>query len=77
MALNNAPDNQWTGLFRVDAQRDDAGAIVGPGGVVVPAITTAERDALTNVPDGVIILNTTTNKLNARLNGAWEAITSA
>ena len=48
------------------------------GGVFIPqAYTTAERDALTNVVAGSIILNTTTNKLNAYLNGAWEAITSA
>lgn len=39
-------------------------------------MTTTVRNALTNPQDGMIILNTTTNKLNVRLNGAWEQITS-
>lgn len=44
---------------------------------MAPDMTTTERDALTNPQNGMIILNTTTNKLNVRLNGAWEVITSA
>lgn len=44
---------------------------------MAPPMTETARDALTNPQDGQIILNTTTNKLNARLNGAWEVITSA
>jgi len=38
--------------------------------------TTAQRDALTNVPKGRIIFNTSTNKLNVYNGTAWEAITS-
>jgi hypothetical protein len=45
-------------------------------GPVLPSYTTAERDALTATA-GLVVLNSTTNKVNAYLNGAWEAITSA
>lgn len=44
---------------------------------MAPPMTTTVRDALLNPQNGMIILNTTTNKLNVRLNGAWEVITSA
>lgn len=44
---------------------------------MAPSMTTTERNALTNPQNGMIIHNTTTNKLNVRLNGAWEQITSA
>lgn len=40
------------------------------------AMTETIRDTLTP-PNGTVILNTTSNKLNVRLNGGWEAITSA
>lgn len=40
------------------------------GALIVPRMTTAERDALTAV-DGMIIYNTTTNAFNFRENGAW------
>lgn len=71
MALNNAPDNQWTGYLRVAADP------VSGGGIVPPSLTTAERDALVDVPNGVVIYNTTTNKLNVKTATAWEEITSA
>jgi len=44
---------------------------------MAPDMTTTERNALQNPQNGMIIMNTTTNKLNVRLNGAWEVITSA
>jgi hypothetical protein len=40
-------------------------------------MTTAQRDALVNVPTGYMIYNSTTNKLNVRTAGGWEAVTSA
>ena len=49
----------------------------GPGWVVLGNFTTTERDALTNVQDGTMLYNTTTNKANLYANGAWEEITSA
>ena len=66
MALNNAPDNHWAGYLRM-----------ADGGIVPSSYTTAERDALVDVPNGVVIYNTTTNKLNVMADGSWEAITSA
>lgn len=42
-----------------------------------PQMTTAARDAMVNPPKGMMIYNTTTNKLNVRVAAAWEAVTSA
>lgn len=66
MALNNAPDSHWAGYLRI-----------ADGGVVPTSYTTAERDALADVPNGVVIYNETTNKLNVKVAAGWEAITSA
>ena len=38
---------------------------------VLPSFTSAEETALTGVPNGALILNTTTNKIRARVNNAW------
>lgn len=43
-------------------------------GVTLLSLTSTQRDALTAV-NGMLILNTTTNALNARINGAWVAVT--
>lgn len=43
----------------------------------IPSFTTTARDALTSVPAGSVILNTTTGKLNFYTGSAWEAVTSA
>jgi len=40
------------------------------GALIVPRMTTAQRDALTAV-NGMIIYNTTTNTMQGRINGAW------
>lgn len=39
--------------------------------VVLPRMTTVERNALLNVVDGTVIYNTTTNEYNFRQAGAW------
>jgi len=65
MALNNVPDNHWAGNFRITE-----------GGLVLHGYTTAERDALVAV-EGLVIYNTTTNKINFYNGTAWEAVTSA
>jgi len=45
-------------------------------GFLPPRMTTVQRDAITSVPAGLMIYNTTTNKLNVYTT-AWEAVTSA
>ncbi|NBU24015.1 MAG: hypothetical protein EBS38_08985, partial [Actinobacteria bacterium] len=40
------------------------------GALIVPRMTTAQRDALTAL-NGMIIYNTTTNTMQGRINGAW------
>ena len=40
-------------------------------------VTTAQRNALTNLYNGLIIFNTSTKKLNFYTGTAWEQITSA
>ena len=46
-------------------------------GFLPPRMTTTQRDAITSVPAGLMIYNTTTNKLNFYNGSAWEAVTSA
>ena len=51
------------------------GEVVQPIELVVPIMTTTLRDAMTN-KEGLVIFNTTTNKLNFNTGAAWEAVTS-
>jgi len=44
-------------------------------GFLPPRMTTTQRDAITSPPAGLMIYNTTTNKLNVYTT-AWEAVTS-
>jgi hypothetical protein len=46
-------------------------------GFLPPRMTTAQRDAITSVPAGLMVYNTTTNKLNFHNGTAWESVTSA
>lgn len=41
------------------------------GGLLMPRMTTTERDAISSPADGLIIYNTTTNKFQGRAGGAW------
>lgn len=42
--------------------------------LLLTRLTTTQRDAMTNQPDGMIIYNSTTNAFNGRANGAWVAL---
>jgi hypothetical protein len=46
-------------------------------GLLLPRMTGAERDAIGTPAAGLLVYNTTTNKVNVRVAAAWEAITSA
>lgn len=46
-------------------------------GLLFPRMTEAQRDAIAAPAAGLVIYNTTTNKLNLRVAAAWEVITSA
>lgn len=41
------------------------------GGVLFPRMTGTQRDAISTPPDGLVIYNTTTNKLQVRAASAW------
>jgi len=45
-------------------------------GILFPRMTTVQRDAIPAPIPGLVIFNTTTNKLNVRGALAWEAVTS-
>ncbi len=45
-------------------------------GLLLPRMTTAQRDAISSPVAGLTVYNTTTNKLNV-YTSAWEAVTSA
>lgn len=45
-------------------------------GVLLPRMTTAQRDAISSPTAGLIVYNTTTGKLNVRTGAGWEAVTS-
>lgn len=46
-------------------------------GLRLPRMTTAQRDAIATPAQGIVVYNTTTNKLNFYTGAAWEAVTSA
>jgi hypothetical protein len=46
-------------------------------GFLPPRMTTTERNDITTPPAGLMVYNTTTNKLNFYNGTAWEAVTSA
>jgi fibronectin-binding autotransporter adhesin len=46
-------------------------------GFLFPRMTEAQRDAIASPAAGLVVYNTTTNKLNLRVAAAWEVITSA
>jgi hypothetical protein len=45
-------------------------------GFLPPRMTTTQRDAITSVPAGLMVYNTTLNKLNVYNGTTWETVTS-
>lgn len=68
--------NTFSGANSFTGNNTYSGTNTFTGNVVIPKITTATRDALSSPTDGMIIYNTTTNKLNIRENGVWSEMTS-
>ena len=46
-------------------------------GFLPPRMTTTQRDAISNVVAGLVIYNTTTNKLNVYENSAWQELVNS
>lgn len=46
-------------------------------GLLLPRMTTTQRNAISSPASGLLIYNTSTGKLNFRAASAWEAVTSA
>jgi hypothetical protein len=44
-------------------------------GLLIPRMTTAQRDAISSPPEGLQVFNLTTNSLNLYRSGHWEAVT--
>jgi len=45
-------------------------------GILFPRMTTTQKIAIAAPDDGLVVYDTTLNKLCVRANGAWETITS-
>ena len=60
------------GQIDVDSQRFKSNVPV-----LFPSYTTTERDTLHNLQVGMVIYNTTLNKLQLRTNSGWETVTSS
>lgn len=43
-------------------------------GLLIPRMTTTQRNAIVAPADGLLIYNTSTNELNQRQNGAWKIV---
>lgn len=67
--------NGATGAIAVNTVTLDAAAQLQVDsttrGFLPPRMTTTQRDAITTPPDGLVLYNTTTNKLQVRAAGAW------
>lgn len=48
----------------------EGGPAVG-GGLMLPRLTTTQRDAMSSPADGILIYNSTTSKAQIRAAGAW------
>ena len=64
-----------TGKLAVGSTTVSGGAVAQftstTGGVLFPQMTTTQRDTISNPPNGSVIYNITTNKLQVRAAGAW------
>ena len=84
-ATGNFIFDSSTGSIRLVTTADnsvaDASAIMEmestTKGFLPPRMTTTQRDAIGSPATGLVVYNTTTDKLNVYTGAAWEAVTSA
>ncbi|MFL5382933.1 MAG: hypothetical protein ACJ8GN_10500 [Longimicrobiaceae bacterium] len=43
-------------------------------GLLLPRLTTTQRDAIASAPNGLLIYNPTVHAVQARANGAWVGL---
>lgn len=65
----NKLSNVWSDFMATFVQT--LKSYLSQNGIFVPLMTTAQRDAMTNVTNGQMIYNTTTNKFQGRENNVW------
>lgn len=79
--VNGTAPNYINGVLTIGTTTPDAAAKVQINsttqGFLPPRMTTTQRNAIATPPAGLMIYNTSTNKLNFYNGTAWEAVTSA
>lgn len=77
IVTNGSTMGQFTtsGALLLGTTTDDASAILNltstSKGVLFPRMTTTQRDAISSPTNGLVLYNSTTNKLQVRAAGAW------
>lgn len=73
--------NAFEGAVYIGANTANASAILEADsttkGLLIPRMTTTERNAISSPANGLIIYNTTTNKFTVRENSAWSEMGSS
>tara|TARA_R100001440_G_scaffold23689_1_gene38584 strand:+ start:15524 stop:16645 length:1122 start_codon:yes stop_codon:yes gene_type:complete len=80
LEFNNVGSSHMLGGFAIGGTTRDPSSILDLQatnlGFLPPTMTTTQRNAISSPASGLIVYNTTTNKLNVRGASAWEEITS-
>jgi len=60
---------EW--ISQISSFIDTLNGYLTPFGILVPRLTTEQRDSIQSPEDGQLIYNTTLNKFQGRESGAW------
>jgi len=81
MAFRNNDTSFLTTGFKIGGTTRDASSILElesiNSGFLPPRMTTAQRDLISSPASGLIVYNTTANKINVYTGSAWETISSS
>lgn len=81
LEFNNVGSSHMLGGFAIGGTTRDASSILDLQatnlGFLPPTMTTTQRDAISSPASGLIVYNTTTNKINVRTASSWEEVTSS